>query len=328
MSTDENLKNLHKALLNFNKRAERANAEILVSNFVDSEPLFDLLSTPNNQVVYGRRGTGKTHALKYLAEYVQRAGDYAIYLDLRSIGSNTSIYSDGNRSLTDRASTLIVDVLNSLYDEFYNIAVATIDKAPDPRQLTLRLDDLAASVSTIRISGAVEHEAQTEATTSRDTGISAKGAIGTTPSAEATVSLKGTSTDHGTIRVKRSGDERIHLDFGNISAAITGLAEVLSSPRIWLLIDEWSEIPIDLQPYLADLIKRTILPINSVTVKIASIEHRSEFILTHERGQYVGLEFGADVAADSNLDDFLVFDNNQEKAVEFFKKSCIQTLSK
>jgi Cdc6-like AAA superfamily ATPase len=100
MSMDESLKNLHKALLNFNKRAERQNTEILVSNFVDSEPLFDLLSTPNNQVVYGRRGTGKTHALKYLAEYVERSGDHAIYLDLRSIGSNTSIYSDGNRSRT------------------------------------------------------------------------------------------------------------------------------------------------------------------------------------------------------------------------------------
>ena len=122
------------------------------------------------------------------------------------------------------------------------------------------------------------------------------------------------------MRVKRSGIATIYLDFGNISAAITGLAAVLGSPRIWLLIDEWSEIPIDLQPYLADLIRRTILPINSVTVKIASIEHRSEFILIQERGQYVGLELGADVSADLNLDDFLVFDNSQEKAVEFFKR--------
>ena len=63
MSTDESLRTLHKTLLNFTKRAERANTEILASNFVDSEPLFDLLSTPNNQIVYGRRGTGKTHAL-------------------------------------------------------------------------------------------------------------------------------------------------------------------------------------------------------------------------------------------------------------------------
>jgi hypothetical protein len=231
MSTDESLRTLHKTLLNFTKRAERANTEILVSNFVDSEPLFDLLSTPNNQVVYGRRGTGKTHALKYLADYVKRAGDHAVYLDLGSIGSNTSIYNDANRPLTDRASTLLIDVLNSLLDELYNVAITAIDKAPDPNQITLRIDDLASAISTIRITGAVEHEAQTDATTSQDTGISAKGVVGARPSAEATVSLKSTSTDHGTVRLKRSGDERIYLDFGNISAAITGLAGVLSSPR-------------------------------------------------------------------------------------------------
>jgi len=319
MSEDENLKNLHKALLNFNKRAERASSEILVSNFVDSEPLFDLLSTPNNQVIYGRRGTGKTHALKYLAESVERSGDHAVYLDLRSVGSNSSIYNDGTRSLTDRAATLIVDVLNAVYDELYNIAVRAIDNAPDPHQLTLRLDDLSSAISTIRITGPIEHEVQTEETASQDTGISAKASIGSTPSAEANVSLKTTSTDHGSVRVKRSGAETIRLDFANITAAIRGLVEVLAAPRIWLLIDEWSEIPIDLQPYLADLIRRTILPINSLTVKIASIEHRSEFILLQERGQYVGLELGADVSADLNLDDFLVFDNNQQKAVEFFK---------
>jgi hypothetical protein len=192
-------------------------------------------------------------------------------------------------------------VLNALYDELYNIAVAAIDKPPDPRQLTLRLDDLASAISTVRITGVIENEEQTEATNSQDTGISAKGSIGRTPSAEATISLKSTSTDHGTVRVKRSGDERIYLDSGNISAAITGLAQVLSSPRIWLLIDEWSEIPIELQPYLADLIKRTILPINTVTVKIASIDHRSEFILIHERGQYVGFGIGGRYIGRSEL---------------------------
>jgi hypothetical protein len=250
---------------------------------------------------------------------VDKAGDHAIYLDLRSVGSNSSIYNDGNRSLTDRAATLIVDVLNAVYDELYIIVVKAIDTAPDPNQLTLRLDDLSSAISTIRITGPIEREVQTEETASQDTAISLKASVGPPPSAEANVSLKTTSTDHGTVRVKRSGVETIHLDFGDITTAITGLVQVLGAPRIWLLIDEWSEIPIDLQPYLADLIRRTILPINFLTVKIASIEHRSEFILLQERGQYVGLELGADVSADLNLDDFLVFDNNQQKAVEFFK---------
>jgi Cdc6-like AAA superfamily ATPase len=76
----ETLKNLHRALINLNKRAERSSNGILVNNFVDSEPLFDLLATQNNQVIYGRRGTGKTHALKYLAEHVAAEGDRSVGL--------------------------------------------------------------------------------------------------------------------------------------------------------------------------------------------------------------------------------------------------------
>lgn len=85
-----------------------------------------------------------------------------------------------------------------------------------------------------------------------------------------------------------------------------------------MLLDEWSEIPIELQPYLADLLRRIILPRRFISLKIA-IEHRSRFSIKKPRGEYIGLELGADVAADLNLDDFLVFDNNQIKAVEFFK---------
>jgi len=119
--------------------------------------------------------------LKCLAESVELAGDHAVYLDLRSVGPNSSIYNDGNRSLTDRAATLIVDVLNAVYDELYDIAVSAIDKAPDPNQLTLRLDDLSSAISTIRITGAVEREVQTDETTSQDTGISARASTGPTP---------------------------------------------------------------------------------------------------------------------------------------------------
>jgi hypothetical protein len=318
MADDEGLKALHRALISLNKRAERSSNEILVSNFVDSEPLFELLSTRNNQVIYGRRGTGKTHALKYLAETVSRAGEHAVYIDLRSIGSNSSIYSDTSRTLSDRAATLIIDVLQAVYDELLNISIALIDKARNPEQVTARIDDLGAAISTVRITGSVEQERETKTAGSTDTSVAAKIELSSKPSLSGTASRSGKSGADDTYRVKRSGTEAVHLDFGNINTALNGLIAVLNSPRIWLLIDEWSEVPIDLQPYLADLIRRTILPINSITVKIASIEHRSQFTILQGRGEYTGLELGADVSADLNLDDFLVFDNNQEKAVEFF----------
>jgi hypothetical protein len=315
----ETLKKLHRALINLNKRAERSSNQILVSNFVDSEPLFDLLSTNNNQVIYGRRGTGKTHALKYLAETVEKRGDHAIYIDLRSIGSNSSIYSDTNRTLSDRATTLIVDVLTALYDELYTIALAAIDQAPHPEQLTARVDDLAAAISTVRITGSVDQEDE-EKTDQRE-GIRLQGKLSLGEVTATSISVDGSSGNdrRQPRRVKRSGSEAVHLDFGGIAAAINALTSVLNSPRLWLLIDEWSEIPIDLQPYLADLLRRTILPVNTLTVKIASIEHRSQFLLLEKYGQYTGLELGADVSADLNLDDFLVFDNDQGRAVEFFK---------
>jgi hypothetical protein len=86
-----------------------------------------------------------------------------------------------------------------------------------------------------------------------------------------------------------------------------------------IILDEWSAIPLDLQPYLADLIRRAIFPIVGITVKIAAIEQRSNFKIG-PHVDYTGIEVGADASADVDLDDYMVFDNNSEKAVEFFQE--------
>jgi hypothetical protein len=318
MSEADLLASIHKALIGFDKRAERTSDEILEATFVDSAPLFDLLSSKNNQVIYGRRGTGKTHALKYLGRHVEKVNERAIYIDLRSVGSNGSIYSDGSLPLAERASTLILDVLNAVYSELYSLAVDAIDKAPHPDQITLRLDDFSNAIQSIRITGTIETESQQGNTTSKENNISLKIDQRAIPS----FSL-GSKTGEGSnssVRMRRTGNERVHLNFGNIGSSLSGLISVVGAPRIWLHIDEWSEVPFELQPYLGDLFRRTILPIGTITLKIAAIEHRSVFSITKDNGEYVGLELGADISADLNLDDFLVFDNNQSKSTEFFKR--------
>tara|TARA_B100000929_G_C15441097_1_gene398016 strand:- start:866 stop:1012 length:147 start_codon:yes stop_codon:yes gene_type:complete len=45
--------------------------------------------------------------------------------------------------------------------------------------------------------------------------------------------------------------------------------------HLWVIFGEWVEILQELQPYLAELIRRTILPKNSVSVKIAAIDQRT-----------------------------------------------------
>jgi hypothetical protein len=56
-----------------------------------------------------------------------------------------------------------------------------------------------------------------------------------------------------------------------------------------------------------------------VIVKIGAIEHRSKFAERLPQGGIIGIEIGADVTADTNLDDFVVYDVDQQRATKFFK---------
>jgi hypothetical protein len=312
------IQNIQAAFMQFDRRAEKVSQEILARTFVDAEPLFIQLSSRNHQVFYGRRGTGKTHALKFLAESISSQADKAIYIDLRSVGSNGSIYSDGQRSIAERASRLIVDVLEAVEQELMQIAIEQIDTAPDPAQITLRLDDLGAAIRSVEVRGG-STEAEQTVTDGKDYGISASAKIGSSSSSGLELSATNKETQTHSTRIKRSGNPSISIDFGPLQGALTGLIQVLGSPTIWLLIDEWSEIPIDLQPYLADLVRRTVLPQPKMIAKIAAIEHRSKFAELGLGGSYIGIEIGADVTADINLDDFVVYDVDQRRATEFFK---------
>ena len=98
------------------------------------------------------------------------------------------------------------------------------------------------------------------------------------------------------------------------------IAAALVPHRLWIILDEWSNLPLDLQPYLADLIRRTLFHLSGVTVKIAAIEFRSRFAIPEPNNTYIGVEVGADMSAGANLDDIMVFDNDVERASAFHRQ--------
>ncbi len=61
-------------------RSERAeDLDTLVETFVDSG-IIELVYNTNNQVIYGRRGTGKTHVLRFLeARFRDEPGTVVTY---------------------------------------------------------------------------------------------------------------------------------------------------------------------------------------------------------------------------------------------------------
>jgi hypothetical protein len=305
---------LNTAIVRLLKRAEEEDPATLAETFVDINALFARLSSRDSQVMFGRRGTGKTHALMYLQESLRADGETVVYLDLRLLGSSGGIYSDQNVEISEAGTRLLVDVLQSTYDALVDQAFeesTTNDSGSD--QLLSHLDALSEAIGNVEVVGETEDRTSTGVSGSSQTqlGINvaplsafARTHEGKQLAAEREVILRGVSR------------QRVH--FGSVAAAFRKLIPNLPGKRLWLIMDEWSHVPMDLQPLLADLIRHCLLPIPGVTVKVAAIENRSVFHLYRGDGGYTGIELGADMAADINLDEFMVFTAAGDGASDFF----------
>jgi hypothetical protein len=311
------------ALLRLTRRAEASDPKVLVSTFVDTGMLQTMLASIDHQIIYGRRGTGKTHALLYLFETKRQVGDASIFVDMRTIGSSGGLFSDDTVPLAERATRLLRDTLTHIHERLFDIATAPGHTVLDLSRVAVPMEAfLDAAIETQVLGGTTTIEEQTSAAGSTEKSSNVGLNVGPSGVSGAFgASGKDTLSQAVQTKAARTGQSRHRVRFGAIGQTLGQIAQSIAPRRIWVLLDEWSAVPIELQPYLADMIRRCILPITGVTVKIAAIEQRSHFLIPGEhRGDYTGIEIGADVPADLNLDDFMVFDNSATRSVEFFRK--------
>ncbi|WP_280361504.1 hypothetical protein [Nocardia wallacei] len=296
-------------------RAEKRDAELLRETFVESG-VGEQLDTIDHQVLYGRRGTGKTHAVTFLASEVRTRGDIAINIDLRTIGSGEGLFGPDPTPITQRASRLLVDLLIQVREGFENAYLEDESLIAEDMFVT-RLDELLVAITNVQVNGEVEQSVETEQKDARKNGGALKVGINPKPSAEVSFTEEQSQEGRNLLRETRRGAEKIHLNFGDVARALRALAKTLSSRRIWLILDEWSSVPREVQPYLAEFLLRCVFPLQAFTVKITAIEQQSSFRVQVD-GNTIGFELGADVSATLALDDFLVFERNEEYARDFF----------
>jgi len=307
-------------LLQLAKRAETYDRKHLIESFVDIGPLFTLLSNKDNQILFGRRGTGKTHVLGYLVNELQRQGVVAIQLDMRTVGSTGGIYSDTRLPASERASRLLVDTLCAMHDQILSQILEKPEEY-DLSRLGPLLDRFVEEATRVVVEGTVEIEQGSSVSSTNREGVGVDfGFSSTGPHG-----LFRANTDHQHAsgeesRSRREGVERLRVHFGSVGRELGRVVSSLPNACLWIVLDEWSEIPLDLQPYLADLLRRTILPIRGVSIKIAAIEQRCNFRIPDPDIGHIGIEIGADAAASLNLDEFLVFENNPALAKRFFRE--------
>lgn len=297
--------NINRALIATVLRAE-TRPERLSESFVQVDVLETLLQTPDHQVLFGRRGTGKTHILRVLKHILDKSGDLAILIDMRTVASTGGILADSDRPFTERATLLLKDTIGAIETALaeYLLTIAYAN-TKDFTACMRALDMLADELTTVHIrAGAVE----SSVTTARESGTvgehSLSIALGTSP---VSISSKDATSNKDTIgsSVKRTGSIEHHVSFSTIQQALSKVIELIPAKRVYILLDEWTDLPNDLQPVLAEFLRRCLLPVSGLSVKIGAIEERAHFATRGGQvGDYVGFELGSDVAGNADLDDF------------------------
>jgi hypothetical protein len=309
---------INNTFLKLSKRAETYDFDHLVKTFVDIGPLFTILSNKDHEILYGRRGTGKTHALAYLNSQKKFEKDIVINIDLRTIGSNGGIFSDSNIPINQRATRLLIDTIAYIHDGIIDHAINDTSDYFDLSKISPISERLADSISDIQVAGTVE-VSTSEEQSNNNSNKSSSGIKVSLKDIELKSDLEvvTSNVDKQGVSIKRQGQEYNRVHFSSVYTHLASLTSEIKK-HVWIIFDEWSEIPLDIQPYLSELIRRTILPNRSITVKIAAIEQRADFAIYYNDQSRVGIEVGADVAASQNLDEYMVFDNDEDKSKEFF----------
>lgn len=310
---------VNSALMRSYKRAENLDGSLLDDTFVPIPQIDSLLSIPEHHVLYGRRGTGKTHTLRRLERQRLLIGGAALYLDLRTVGSESGLYGDEDIPLASRATTLLVDVVSAIHEGISELVLADERFADKLHDLGPALDSLGEAATEVRVQGTVETEITERegVQKSRDRGIR----IDVSHAAPVISGSAATSTSQQAESARRRverGQERFHVAFGALGSAFKKVAQALGDHGLWLMLDEWSSLPIELQPYLADMLRRTVFTVG-IPVKIGAIERRSRFSERRPNGDYVGIELSAETTV-LDIDEYMAFDQGAAHAMSFFSE--------
>jgi hypothetical protein len=284
-------------------RAENINVANHLELYV-GEDIIDNINNVNNQVIYGRRGSGKTHLLKALQEKINLAFEVdcrlSIYIDARSILPHSSSSTAESVALRIFQSIVqsIVTALSSKSRATFGRKLSAVRNLELTPQIQLELKKINVEVNgrVLKKLGDLE-------------------VVDRAPSKKAIRSNSSRATGIATRVARANVDSVIGISVGEVSSSLQALTNSLGVKRVIFLIDEWSEIPAEVQKHLAELIKRVFIS-SKFTFKIAAIPNRTD--LGHKTSEkFYGLEDGGDIFG-YQLDNRYIFEIDKAKTRNFF----------
>jgi hypothetical protein len=242
------------------RRAERQDNDFTLFNtYVDGGVLAELSDT-ESQVIYGRRGVGKTHLLHFHRHRVSLKASRSPYFifDCQRLGSGTATISADPQII---GRNYAFELLNDLGTRlFYQVDA-------------LRLTKSKESDSQNAIMAFVDH-----------------------------ICSKDGSFDNR-----------------NLSSTFRAFCDYADIERVYIGLDEFVTVPQPAQPIFAHVLKQIFGSDRRVVFKIAAVTFQTS-LYADIGGKQMGMEIGADVFSDIDLDSYFLWDENGEGVMEFFSQ--------
>jgi hypothetical protein len=305
--------------------------------FVDIDDLH-VFDTPDWQVAYGRKGTGKTFLLRVLEQRLRASLEISrvlpVYISAHDLLA--SPLDSADELLDDRRSALasfqifLDQLLTKVVEtsgELLGRSSFTRTLRGDPQRTATRANEvrdrlLQRATQGVPVDAYLESDfADVQTSVEHRERGKAGNASATISPANPGVQLSGglqgstsaSTTHEGTIA--RKGPTVYRLD--GIRSDLDELASLLRIERVVILIDEWSALDPTatkgVQPWFGTLLKRALGNTPTISVKIATSRYQTRFV--GQPGEPTGLEPGADIFVALNLDRAQL---SQDALEEFF----------
>ena len=293
--------------------------------FVD-EKLTDALSTNNWQVLFGRRGTGKTTNLQSLADASKDTKSIAIYVDLSATTPSDFGMSTDSEAQRVAATNYFQDFVKTFCRELFECYTDRKNENFISRMLSKdskdfkRAEDIVLEIASLADEGKfiVKPETMTkkrgddeESNARIKANISAKG-----PTVEAGIGSNSSRTSGHVQTFIFTEVSRYH----ELSTLLKELCQLLDVERIYILIDEWTSMDksgkLEIQPLFAELLNRTFKQIKGLSIKISAIRGTT-VLFRQDAFSQIGLEVGEDIYEVEDLD---VLHANNDGKNTFFEK--------
>ncbi|NAW97695.1 ORC-CDC6 family AAA ATPase [Vibrio sp. V23_P3S9T160] len=297
-----------------NVRAENIEYESYIKLYSGTENILNI-NNRNNTIIYGRRGSGKTHLLKALQEKIAidlySNKNFPIYIDIRRIVPLLSS-EQGSQEINSILifKYLMQELAHTLILNINHICGINEFDSVNDQVLKLKELDLLDKFKSIYLEFDGRKFVKPTSLTVSEEEIKSLGG-------SAKISRNPELSAKKDLQTKVSGDKKMnsYISILDITNEIENILESLSLRRITLIIDEWSEIEMSTQIYLAEILKKSFSAI-PVTLKIAAIPNRTNLgIKTEEK--FFGLEDGGDIFG-YPLDMRYVFEVNKSETRNFF----------